>query len=210
MESVPYGCIKMPADILSQINWIDIFVVIILFRICYIAARTGLPVEIFKFAGIILSVYLALHYYLLLGGFIYEKSGLKNISADLLNSLAFLVLAISGYLVFILLRIVFYRFIKMDATPQLHRWGGFVLGVMRGFILASIILFLFIISPGSYFRESVNKSYSGKSLVNISPTVYSMLWNGVISKFRPQEEFNGALFEPLKYLEQKQENRPRQ
>lgn len=193
----------MPAEIISQLNWVDIFVVILLVRICYIAIRTGLPTEFFKLSGVLFAVYLAMHYYILFAEFAREKTGFKNALAGLLNFSAFLILAVSGYFIFVLLRSFFYRFIKMDATATLNRWGGFIFGALRGFLLSSLILFMFIVSPGNYFKDSVNNSYSGKYLLHIAPSAYSMLWSGILSKFRPAEKFNDATREPIKNLEQK-------
>ena len=176
-------------DIFKQVNWIDIFSVIILFRIGYIAIKNGFSAELFKLPGTVLSVYLALHYYIALSSFLAARIGLKGVvSGELLNFVSFLFLAISGYLLFVLLRVIFYRFIKMDAAVKLDKWGGFILGLARAFLLVSFILFIFVLSGISYFKTSIDKSYSAKTLLSISPNVYSMLWNDVVSKFRSSDE----------------------
>lgn len=188
----------MLPEILTRINWIDIFVVIILFRIGYISLRSGLPVEIFKFLGVISAVYLAMHYHLALSGALKGYLGfLQNAAPEILDFFTFLFLVIAGYLICVFLRIIFYRFIKVDATARLDRWGGFVLGALRGFLLASLILFTFVLSPLTYLKESVDKSYSGNYLLGISPNIYSSLWNSVFSKFRSGEKFNGNTLEVI-------------
>lgn len=192
----------MLLDIIKQCNWMDIFVVILLFRICYIATKFGLPVELFKLLGTILAVYLSLHYYTGLSDGLRQRFGAEKIPLEFLDFLVFLGLSLLGYLIFVSLRLAFYRFIKMEAAPGLNRWGGLVLGLMRGFLLTGLIIFIFTISTISYLKESARSSYSGSRLSKIAPATYSVLWNKFMSKFMPQEKFNDAVLEVQESLEQ--------
>ena len=58
--------------VMKQFNWVDIFSLILIFRICYIASKRGMSVEFFKLLGTIFSIYLALHYYTLISDWIQE------------------------------------------------------------------------------------------------------------------------------------------
>ena len=53
----------MSYDSLKQINWVDIFAVILLIRVCYISIKTGFLTEIFKLLGTVCAILLACHYY---------------------------------------------------------------------------------------------------------------------------------------------------
>jgi uncharacterized protein YpmS len=81
----------------------------------------------------------------------------------------------------------------MEAVSNLNKWGSLILSVIRSFLLISLLIFIFVIAPTDYFRNSVNNSYSGKHLFTIAPTTYTWLWNSVMSKFRTQEKFNDAI-----------------
>lgn len=175
----------MLLNILKQFNWVDIFVVIALFRMGYIATKNGLPTELFKLLGTISAVYLSMHYYTLWAGLLKGYIAIK--SADFL---AFIVLVILGYLVFMLLGKLFLRFIQMEAAPNLNKWGGFILGVIRGVLAVSLIIYVFVISPFGYLKNSVNKAYSAKALFKVAPDTYAWLWNNIMSKFRPEEKIN--------------------
>lgn len=182
-------------DIFKQINWVDIFAVIILIRICYISLKGGLPVELFKLFGTITAIYLSLHYYtnlaLILGGkFFPKKAPIK-----LLNFFCFLGLLMFGYLVFVLLRKLFCRFIKMEAVSNLNRWGGLILGVIRGFLLVSLFTFIFMITNLAYLKNSVANSLSGRHIIKVAPNTYLWFWNAVASKFMVKEKFNNAALE---------------
>jgi len=180
-------------NVLKQFNWVDILFVILLIRICYVAIKNGFPVELFKFLGTVSAVYLSLHYYIIFPDYIVGRIGAKNIPLEYLTFFSFVGLAILGYLIFILLSKVFSRFIQLEAVPNLNKWGSFILGIIRSFLLVSLIIFIFVIAPTAYFINSVNNSYSGKRLFKIAPTTYTWLWDSIMSKFRTQEKFNDAI-----------------
>lgn len=186
---------------LKQFNWLDIFVVILLLRISYIAIKNGFSIELFKLLGTVLATYLSLHYYLIFADYIATRTGANNIPSAYLTSFVLVALAIAGYLVFALLRNIFYRFIQMDAVPNLNKWGGLLFGLSRGVLLVSLIIFILVISGSGYLKGSVSSSYSGKRLLKIAPSVYSGLWNNIASKFFSQEKFNQAVLDAPRGLE---------
>ena len=185
----------MQLDTIRQFNWVDIFVVILLLRIGYIALKSGITIELFKLLGTVLATYLSLHYYISWADFIQRLSVIKNIPQELLGFFSFVILVMLGYSIFVLLRSVFYRFIKMEAVPNLNKWGGFILGIARAILLLSLIMFILVISPIGYLKNSVNGSYLGKRILKISPTTYSLIWNNLASKFMAKEKFNEAVLE---------------
>lgn len=185
---------------LQQLNWVDLVILILLSRICYIAVRNGLLTELFKFLGIILAVYLSLHYYIVFSAYLVSRLGLEGLAAGFMNLLSFLILAVIGYLVFVGVRIVFVKFIKAESTPGLHKWGGIIVGTARGFLLASLVVYALIISGPDYLRKSVKDSYSGKYWAGMGSGVYSGIWNSIMSKFMGGEKFNEEIIKAQKWL----------
>lgn len=187
----------MVLDILKQFNWLDIFVVILLFRICYISLRNGLAAEFFKLLGTLTALYLALHYYTVLSDWINQRQFIlkEKMPLEFLDFLLFVLLTVLGYVIFVILREAFSRFIKMEAKARLNKWGGLVLGIARGFLLSSLIIFMLVISSISYFKDSVISSYSGRRLFKVAPATYTRLWNSLLSKFMSKEKFNPTVLE---------------
>jgi uncharacterized membrane protein required for colicin V production len=185
----------MLLQMIKQFNWIDIFIIILLFRICYIAIKNGLIAELFKLSGTILAVYLSFHYYTYLSDIVRQRFIGQKLSLEFLDFLCFAFLAVLGYLALVLCRQVFSYFIKMEALPQLNRWGGLILGISRGFLLSSLIIFVLFISSIAYLKNSVIHSYFGGRLFKIAPTTYSKVWFGFASKFIPQEKYNSTIQE---------------
>jgi hypothetical protein len=133
---------------------------------------------------------------------LWERLALKFIPKQLLDLVIFLILAIFGYLVFVFLREFFNRLIKIEPSPQLARWGSLVLGIVRGILLSSLILFTLVISGLGYFRNSVIDSYLGKRLINAAPATYNGIWKAVMSKFMTGEEFNKSILQVQENLKE--------
>ena len=180
----------MLLNILRQFNWVDIFVIIILIRTCYIATKNGFAVELFKISGTILAIYLSFHYYSNLADVIKQRFIGEKIPLEFLDFLCFGFLAILGYIILVLFRQTFSRFIKMEAVPQLDKWGGFFIGLIRGILLSSLVIFALLISSFAYFRNSANDAYLGGRIFKIAPATYGKIWFSFASKFMPQEKFN--------------------
>jgi len=180
---------------LKQFNWVDIFVVVILIRVCWAAVKGGFLAEFFKILGTIAAIYLALHYYTGLSDSIGERIPFKNVPLDFLDFVFFIVLAITGYLLFVVLRQAILKFINMEPIAQLNKWGGLILGITRAFLLSSLLIFMLLISSISYLKNSVINSFSGEYFSKIAPGVYASIWNGVTSKFMVKEKFNQTVLE---------------
>ncbi len=185
----------MILNTIQQFNWIDCLVIIIFLRVCYIAFENGLFVEFLKTLGTISAIYLSLHYYTILSNFAKGRLNITVIPQEFLDFLLFCILATLAYLLFVFLREALVYFVKMEAVPQINKWGGLVLGLARAFFLTGLIIFILVISSIPYFKNSVNESYLGKRLLKIAPATYSRMWNGFFSKFMTQEKFNDTVLE---------------
>jgi uncharacterized membrane protein required for colicin V production len=174
-------------EAIRQLNWVDIFVTILLIRICYIAAKCGFPAELFKLLGTLSAIFFAFHNYIPASNSVVNLLKLKEIPIYV-DFVMFLSLAIFGYIIFIAVRRLFSLFIKMEAVALLNKWGGLVLGIFRAVILASLVLCLLTISGFEYFKRSIEFSYSGSKIVKIAPAVYKGLWENIISKFIGTQE----------------------
>ena len=191
-------------DFVQRFNWLDIFVVILFFRIGYVAVKTGIFIEFFKLLGILFSCYLSLQNYTKLADFARSRIPASSVlSLELWDFLALLVLAALGYLVFVLLREAFFRFVKTETVSVLNKWGALLLGIARGFILCSLIIFLMSVPVLDYLENSVKKSFSGKRLIKVSTGVYTYLWNNLATKFIPQQKFNKVVLEVQKDILEK-------
>lgn len=179
----------MLLNTLKQFNWLDIFVLIMIFRICYIAVKSGFTTELFKFLGTITAIYLGMHYAVLISDYIRKQMPVTDkVSLQFIDCVVFLLLVILGYLLFVLVRNVSKNFIKIEAVSALNKWGGLILGGFRSILLVSLISFTLAIPGIPYFKNSVQHSYLGSRLVFVSSDVYLWVWSSIFSKFIPNEK----------------------
>jgi len=182
-------------NVIKQFNWVDIFIIILIFRVCYISYKTGLPVTLFKLLGTLAALYLSMHYYTWASDQVQCLPFTKVFPITFLDFICFVLLLALGYGIFIFLRIMVHRFLKMEAVPTLNKWGGLVLGVIRAILVAGLCIFVLRISTSGYFMRSAVKSFSGPYLFQVAPRVYSWMWDSIASKFAVNEKFNSTVKE---------------
>ncbi len=183
-------------NMLTSMNWVDIFIAAILFRIIYCAVKKGFSTEVFKLMGTFFALYLALHYYARLGTHFQRiMPGPPVIPLEFWDLVALILLSLVGYAVFLVLREVVSRMIKTEVVSALNKWGGATLGVCRGILLAGLLMFLFCNPTLGYLRMSVMDSYFGQRFLTVAPAVYRYTWDNVTSKFSSGEGFNKSVFE---------------
>jgi len=178
-------------DFYKQLNWVDIFVIILLIRIFYVALKNGFSTEIFKLLGTICAIYLACHYYIRAGSFLSNFTPLKEeVWLDFLKFVSFFILAFFGYFLFVIIRTTFTFLIRMEAISLLNRWGAFILGIARCALFTSLLFFTINLSNISYLKNSLSDSLSGPVLVKLSPKVYTSLWKNLMFRFTGKGALN--------------------
>jgi uncharacterized membrane protein required for colicin V production len=138
---------------------------------------------------------MALHYYTYLTDVIQNRIQLNGMPLEFLDFFVFVILALLGYFIFVALRIFLSRFMKLEAISALNKWGGFALGLFRGFFLIGLVSFALAISSTAYLSESVKSSYLGKRSFTIAPNAYKWLWSNIGSKFMSNEKLNKDILE---------------
>lgn len=158
------------SELFQRINWVDVFVVILLIRSSYVGAATGLSTELFKSIGIILGLYLATRFYSDLGAAVTSKIALPP---ELADGLSFLILIFVSAISLKLLGIALAKVVKLTFADKVNKWGGFVLGLLRGIIILSLIFIFFGILQIDYFVKSVEeRSLTGPHIKKVAPLIY--------------------------------------
>lgn len=158
-------------EILRSINWVDVLAVIIVFRISYVAFQDGLSHEIFPVMTVIASLVICLNYYSNLA--VYISQTFFKLPIALSNFLSFLVLAVGTGYAFKLLRSILDKIIKVQWHPLIERFGGLVFGIVRAFLVASLVLMTISMAPFPYLQWSIrDKSLVGMHFLRIGPSIY--------------------------------------
>ena len=176
-----------------KINWVDLLILFTLLRVFYAGLTQGFYNEIFKLIGVTVAIYISLHYFTPLSDLLKKQFAVKTVPIEFLDFVCFLFLVIIGYYIVTLVRMVFDRFVKVEAVPALSKWGGLIISIGRGFLLTSLIVFCLTISGFSYFKKSVATSFTGREIFRIAPTTYQWIWNHITSRFMPLEKINETI-----------------
>ncbi|MDD5282027.1 MAG: CvpA family protein [Candidatus Omnitrophica bacterium] len=185
----------MLINVFQQFNFLDILILIIIFRISYIAVKMGLVIEFFKLLGILFAIYTASHYYTYLSDIVQHWYISKIMPLEFMDFIIFTILAGAVYLVFVFLRSTFYRFMKLEAAPKLNKYGGLILGLARSYFTVGLLMYILLISSVSYLSSSVKNSYLGSRFSSVSAQTYKWFWDSIFSKISPQEKPNSVVAE---------------
>lgn len=182
-------------EALVKFNWIDIMALCVIILTAYKGARKGFVIEIFKFLAVVLSLSVSLHYFSKASDSLLEY--FPQIGMVFSDMVCFAVLAILAYLAVAAAREAIRRFIKTEAVSGLHKWGGLILGLIRGAFFTSLLLISFYFLNVNYLMVSASSSYLGSRLVSAGVKAYEFTFGGIVSKFIPGDGLNQDIYEVL-------------
>ena len=153
----------------SQLNWVDIFFVICLFRTCYIGFSRGFTPEIPRLICAFLTVVLSYQFYGEVGQFL---SKYPVIRPEAVDALAFIVL-VAFFAALSKVICMFYRIAMKASGPHMFEVVvGFFLGFVRGIIIASLLLICTQFIAPEYVQRSVSEgSLVGNRLILVAPKI---------------------------------------
>ncbi len=177
----------------SSFNWFDVVVVVALGYGIWSGIRTGLSGEILRVFGIILMAVLGLGYYLPLGNWLQQQTGLVEEFAHLV---AFVSIAVAVYLVSLLIRILVHKKLKkLRLTATLENVGGAIAGGLRMLVIMALLSITFGLMRSPFWHDQVaNGSQFGSFVVRQFPAVEAVAKKGFEERLwftkdlkRPQE-----------------------
>lgn len=177
----------MLREILANVNGIDVVVGCVVLRSLFIGYSRGFVVELFKLFGMLLATFITLHYYTQVTGILEQKF----IASSTFNQpVAFFLLWCLVTLVLKFIRDGVLILMRVEAHSGWDRFGGVLLAAGRAALICGLLFSLLIIAGNKALVKSVKKSFSGFYLVDISPRVYSAIFDGLVVRFFPEEQKN--------------------
>ena len=157
--------------ILTYVNWVDIIVLILLFRTCYLGLTRGLGNELVPLIITFTSFVAALQFYKNLGGFISSHTPLTPPSA---NFLVFIIIVLLTLILSrLLMRVLVGKSENAHVATMFDSGAGLFFGALRGILLVSFVTYALWISPSEYISASVSQgSFLGKKFLKIGPAVH--------------------------------------
>ena len=174
-------------EIIKNINWLDILVLVIVVRGIYMGVKRGLTAELFNFFGIIISLILAIQWYSQVADVLIINF---NLPIWLSKFLCFVIITQTIRIAFKYSLTLLLKILNIQFIPQLEKIGGGIIGIGRGIILAGILILSLRFIPNDYMRESIEtKSFTGSFLIKVTERTYMSLifW-------LPDKERESAIF----------------
>ena len=161
------------AEFLQRFTWLDLVVFAILVRTAFVGGTTGLATEIFKTVGLLIGLVLSFRYHGVLAG--WAGHGLP-IASSYLQILAFLSILLAAVWASSLIRGVSSAIVTIKFVPQVERYGGILLGIARGALFASLLLFAASLCSNEVLQKSL---HTGGMIVPRIQSIAPFLYDGL-------------------------------
>jgi uncharacterized membrane protein required for colicin V production len=185
----------MLTHLIKSINWIDVALVLVFIRIIFIGVKNGFIAEFFKSIGVVVAVFVSLHFYSFLAAWIALKTKMSWEYWDLVMfALLWLLVA------------VFFKFFregvlilfKVETNHQgFDKYAAGVVAVGRGILVCSLTIFLILLTHSGVLTRMTLRSYSFKVAGRASVSTYSFLYNHLVDRFVAGEHYNAAAAQVL-------------
>ena len=161
-----------------RFNWVDILFVTLLIRVGYVALKSGVLPEFFRFFGLLSAFIVSFNHYEALSYFLSARSEWAGSRPDIIS---FLFIFFSILFVFRVISIIAKIFFGGDNISRLNRISGFSVGIGRASLMIALVYVLLVNGPFAYLsRSAEDNSFSGRYISKIAPFVYD-----VCMKFYP-------------------------
>lgn len=152
-------------------NWIDFFILFVLFVAFLNGYRRGFFKEISTFIGIVVGVIFAVSHADWLAS---QLEGKANFSPSVLYVLSFALIFFLFILILRLLGHYFYKLVKITPLKASDKIGGSVFGVIKGMVALSLIFILFMFpTPLRGFDTAVQDSTMAKPIRSFVPFIFN-------------------------------------
>lgn len=194
------------SDLLSRVNWIDIFALILFIKIGYVSSRIGVGKQILPLILLVLILTISLYNYGTVASFFINR---YSFMASLCKFFSFSLMALVFFIIYsITTRLTgIFLFSTESEVGGIEKIGGVILGISRSFLIIGIVLIVFLLVPVKFVETSVKNSFLGRFIISANVKVYTL---GVNLGLRDDEvsyekemselfgEKEGYLFQPTK------------
>lgn len=168
----------------TYLNFVDLFLAIMIVAIIRSGARKGIIAEVFKLLGISCVIFVTLHYYARFANVLRVQFFGKEASTEFL---AFSILGILVFVIFILISKWWVLVLKIKFPEKIDRYGGIVLSLMRSYFACGLIFFVLILAKHEYVSPGARQSVSCHIFRYVAVDFYKATHSVLVEKFFPNE-----------------------
>ena len=184
------------SEILKMVNWVDVFVLILLIRILYVSSNVGVGKQILPLILLVLILLLTLYYYGIVASYIDTRTFIAPAMCKAVAYFSMLFVFAVIYRIAARVTGVLVALGEGTAGP-IEKIGGAILGFVRSFFIIGLVLIGFLLFPNEALRTSVKDSYSGILIADLNIKTYNQIV-GLISRYNGtsnQKELSEFLME---------------
>ena len=185
----------MITHLIKSINWIDVALGILFIRMIFVGVKNGFISEFTKSLGVVVAVFVSLHYYSFLAAWVVRKT---SFTWDYWDLVVFAGLWFVVSFFFKLVKDSLLLLFKAETTHQgFDKYAAGIVAVGRGILVCSMAMFLVLLSHNGPVTRMTLHSYSFKIAGRTAVSTYSFLYNHLVSKFCVGEHYNAAVGQVL-------------
>jgi uncharacterized membrane protein required for colicin V production len=180
---------------IKSINWIDVALVFLFLRVIFIGVKNGFITELFKCLGVVLAVFVSLHYYSILAAWL---AGVTTLSIGCWEIVMFASLWFAVILIFKFVREGVLILFKIETNHQgFDKYAAGILACGRGILICSLTIFLILLMNNGLVTRMTLHSYGYKITGRAAVGTYSVLFNNLVDKLWPGQHYNAAVVQVL-------------
>ena len=186
----------MLTHFIKSINWVDVVLAALFIRVIFISVQKGFITEVFKLFGVIVAVFVSLHYFALYAA-LCAKS--VPIPQPVLEFIIFVSLWGLITLAFKFLRDGVLLVFKIETTNKgFDQYASGILAVGRALLLCSMVIFTLLLTRQDGLGHMTLNSFGYRIAGKAAPGTYAFLQNNLIGKLFAGEHYNSAVPEVLR------------
>jgi uncharacterized membrane protein required for colicin V production len=156
----------------------------LMIRAVYIGLKRGFISEALNLVALVITIFVVFHYTPVCAQFLENKILFKSSVAKAVTFVSLWALvALAAKFVCGAIFLLF----KIEAKSFLDKFGGIVVSLVRGILVCSLVLWLFLVTGSDYITRTVKGAYASPRIVNFAPDVYRGIFNIAVSKYFPNE-----------------------
>jgi len=180
----------MITHLIKSINWIDAALVFLFIRMIFVGVKNGFISEFFKSLGVIVAIFVSLHYYSFLAAWTIKKTG---VSWDYWDLTIFTAIWLITALFFKLVGDGVLLLFKVETTHEgFDKYAAGVVAVGRGILVCSLMIFLVLLMHNGTMSRMALRSYSYKVAGHAQVNIYTYLYKNLVGKLFTGEHYNTA------------------
>jgi len=161
------------SDLLSRVNWIDIFALILFIKIGYASSRIGVGKQILPLIILALILIISLYNYETVASFFI---GRYSFMPSVCKFLSFSLMAFVFSIIYsIIIRMTGMALFSTETEAGgIEKIGGIIFGVPRSFLIIGLVLIAFLLVPVKFAESSVRNSFLGRFIISMDVKAYTL------------------------------------